>query len=170
MKDMVNHPEHYISDSGIEVIDVIEEFTSDLKGIEVTDTGNIIKYICRWKHKNELEDLKKAQWYLNHLIKKVEGDMPPKSPCNNAFKHGEHMPIKEGNKLKFLFDNKKDATEFYFKVFEFLIENDYITEREAYKMYGLTEWNCGDCSSYNHVMLHRFIDTEETDVCLILTR
>lgn len=72
MKDMVNHPEHYISDSGIEVIDVIEAFTSDLKGIEATDTGNIIKYICRWKHKNELEDLKKAQWYLNHLIKKVE--------------------------------------------------------------------------------------------------
>lgn len=97
MKDMVNHPEHYISDSGIEVIDVIE----------ATDTGNIIKHICRWKHKNELEDLKKAQWYLNHLIKKVEGNMPPKSPCNNALKHGEHMPIKEGNKLKFLFDNKK---------------------------------------------------------------
>jgi hypothetical protein len=34
MKDMVNHPEHYISDSGIEVIDAIEAFTSDLKGIE----------------------------------------------------------------------------------------------------------------------------------------
>lgn len=49
MKDMVNHPEHYISNSGIEVIDVIEAFTSDLKGIEATDTGNIIKYICRWK-------------------------------------------------------------------------------------------------------------------------
>lgn len=170
MKDMVNHPEHYISNSGIEVIDVIEAFTSDLKGIEATDTGNIIKYICRWKHKNELEDLKKAQWYLNHLIKKVEGDMPSKSPCNNALKHGEYMPIKEGNKLKFLFDNKKDDTEFYFKVFEFLMENDYITEIEAYKMYGPTEWNCGDGSSYNHVMVHRFIDTEETDVCLVLTR
>ena len=77
--------------------------------------------------------------------------MPPKSPCNNALKHVEHIPIKEGNKLRFLFNNKKDATEFYFKVFEFLIENDYITEREAYKMY-------------------RFIDTEETDVCLVLTR
>ena len=77
MKDMVNHPEHYISDSGIEVIDVIEAFTSDLKGIEATDTGNIIKYICRWKHKNELEDLKKAQWYLNHLMKKVEEKHAP---------------------------------------------------------------------------------------------
>lgn len=56
---------------------MIEAFTSDLKGIEATDTGNIIKYICRWKHKNELEDLKKAQWYLNHLIKKVEEKHAP---------------------------------------------------------------------------------------------
>lgn len=70
--DMVNHPAHYISENGIEVIDVIEAFTSDLMGIEATDTGNIIKYICRWKHKNGIEDLKKAQWYLNHLINIVE--------------------------------------------------------------------------------------------------
>lgn len=91
MKDMVNHPEHYISDSGIEVINVIEAFTSNLKGIEATDTGNIIKYILRWKNKNGLEDLKKAQWYLNHLIKKVEGNRPPKSPCNNTLKHPEEL-------------------------------------------------------------------------------
>lgn len=70
--DMVNHPSHYISETGLEVIDVIEAFTFDLKGIEATDTGNIIKYICRWKDKNGLQDLKKAQWYLNHLIKHAE--------------------------------------------------------------------------------------------------
>lgn len=72
IKDMVNHPQHYVSESGIEVINVIEAFTSNLKGIEATDTGNIIKYILRWKNKNGLEDLKKAQWYLNHLINIVE--------------------------------------------------------------------------------------------------
>ena len=71
-KDMINHPEHYISKNGIEVIDVIEAFTSDLCGIEATDTGNVIKYICRWKHKNGLEDLKKARWYIDHLIGVVE--------------------------------------------------------------------------------------------------
>ena len=70
--DMVNHPSHYMSNNGLEVINVIEAFTSDLKGVEATDTGNIIKYICRWKHKNGLEDLKKARWYLEHLIKKIE--------------------------------------------------------------------------------------------------
>lgn len=71
-EDLVNHPKHYKTESGLETIDVIEAFTDGLEGIEATDTGNIIKYICRWKKKNGLQDLKKAQWYLNHLINKVE--------------------------------------------------------------------------------------------------
>ena len=71
-KDMVNHPGHYISEKGLETIDVIEAFTDGLVGIEATDTGNVIKYICRWKKKNGLQDLQKAQWYLNHLINHVE--------------------------------------------------------------------------------------------------
>ena len=49
---MVSHPSHYISETGLETIDVIEAFTFDLKGIEATDTGNIIKYICRWKRRS----------------------------------------------------------------------------------------------------------------------
>lgn len=69
---MVSHPPHYQSETGMEVIDVIEAFTFDLKGIEATDTGNILKYMCRWKHKNGLQDLKKAEWYLKHLIDHVE--------------------------------------------------------------------------------------------------
>lgn len=48
---MVSHPEHYMSKTGMEVIDVIEAFTDELKGVEATDTGNIIKYACRWKKK-----------------------------------------------------------------------------------------------------------------------
>lgn len=70
--DMVNHPAHYKSKKGIEVIDVIEAFTEGLEGIEATDTGNILRYICRWKSKNGLQDLEKCQWYINHLIKKVK--------------------------------------------------------------------------------------------------
>ena len=69
---MVTHPDHYQSETGMEVIDVIEAFTFDLKGIEATDTGNILKYMCRWKKKNGLQDLRKARWYLNHLIEHVE--------------------------------------------------------------------------------------------------
>lgn len=71
-EDMVNSPKHYQSSTGLEVIDVIEAFTDGLNGVEATDTGNVIKYICRWNHKNGLEDLKKAQWYLNHLINHIE--------------------------------------------------------------------------------------------------
>lgn len=69
---MVSHPDHYQSESGLEVIDVIEAFTADLKGIEAVDTGNAIKYLCRWKKKNGLQDLKKAMWYLTNLINHVE--------------------------------------------------------------------------------------------------
>ena len=66
--DYVNHPPHYQSDAGLEVINVIEAFTDGLNGIEACDTGNVIKYICRWKSKNGIQDLEKARWYLNHLI------------------------------------------------------------------------------------------------------
>lgn len=68
---VVSHPAHYQSESGLEVIDVIEAFTSNLSGIEATDTGNILKYMCRWNKKNGLQDLEKAQWYLTHLIEHV---------------------------------------------------------------------------------------------------
>ena len=71
-EDVVNRPKHYKAINGLEAIDVIEAFTAKLKGIQATDTGNILKYMLRWHEKNGLEDLKKAQWYLNHLISKVE--------------------------------------------------------------------------------------------------
>lgn len=72
MKEMVNHPSHYKNESGLEAIDVIDAFTKGLEGIEAFDMGNVVKYIFRWKSKNGLQDLKKAQWYLNHLIEHVE--------------------------------------------------------------------------------------------------
>lgn len=65
---MVSHPEHYMSKTGMEVIDVIEAFTDELKGVEATDTGNIIKYACRWKKKNGIQGLEKILWYTQHLI------------------------------------------------------------------------------------------------------
>lgn len=71
-KDVINHPEHYKTKSGLETIDVIRAFTEDLVGIEAVDTAQVIKYICRWKKKNGLEDLMKAKWYLDDLIEYVE--------------------------------------------------------------------------------------------------
>lgn len=36
------------------------------------DEFNVLKYIYRWKEKNGIQDLKKARWYLNDLISKLE--------------------------------------------------------------------------------------------------
>lgn len=69
--EMVNHPEHY-NPGALETINVIEEYTKDLTGIEAFDTANIIKYVCRWKRKNGVEDLRKLVWYANHLINHIE--------------------------------------------------------------------------------------------------
>lgn len=71
-KDMVNHPDHYRTKTGLETIDVIEAFCNDLNGIEAVCTANIIKYVCRWKKKNGVEDLKKAEWYLQRLVRHME--------------------------------------------------------------------------------------------------
>lgn len=70
--DNVNHPQHYKSKMGLETIDIIEAFTEDLSGIEAVCIANVIKYVTRYKKKNGLEDLKKAQWYLNRVISKLE--------------------------------------------------------------------------------------------------
>lgn len=68
--DKVNHPNHYQAKNGIEVIDVIEAFIADLQGIVAFDIGNALKYLCRWKRKGGVEDLKKAKWYIDHAIDK----------------------------------------------------------------------------------------------------
>ena len=65
-KDMVNHPSHYTSGK-YEVIDIIEDQALDYH------LGNVVKYVLRSKHKGrELEDLKKANWYLSRKIAKLE--------------------------------------------------------------------------------------------------
>jgi hypothetical protein len=70
-KEMVNHPGHY-NFSKYEVIEVLDEWFSDNPLI-----WQVVKYLARAKHKgNELEDLKKAQFYLNRKIAKLENDIP----------------------------------------------------------------------------------------------
>ena len=74
MSDMINHPQHYTLGK-IEVIDFIED-----KGLNF-NLGNVVKYVARAGHKKSsgksmeakaLEDLKKAQWYLNREISSRE--------------------------------------------------------------------------------------------------
>jgi hypothetical protein len=65
--DQVNHPEHYGgSESTYEAIKVIEAWELGFC------LGNVVKYISRaGKKGSKLEDLKKAQWYLNREIEKL---------------------------------------------------------------------------------------------------
>ncbi len=61
----VDHPDHYMKDSGFEVIDVINAWSLDF------ELGNAIKYIGRAGKKNPsktIEDLQKAVWYINRKI------------------------------------------------------------------------------------------------------
>ena len=71
MADDVNKPPHY-NQSGIVCIDAIQAATGD--GFEYYLQGNIIKYLWRYRYKNGIEDLKKAQWYLNKLIEVNDAD------------------------------------------------------------------------------------------------
>jgi len=66
--ESVNHPKHYGgSDSDYEAIKVIEAWGSDFH------IGNVIKYVSRaGKKGNEVEDLKKALWYLQRKIELLE--------------------------------------------------------------------------------------------------
>ena len=67
--DTVQRPAHY-NQSGIECIDAIAasmtpvEFQAYLK-------GNVQKYLWRYQHKNGVEDCRKAQWYLDRLVKEL---------------------------------------------------------------------------------------------------
>lgn len=68
-EDNVNHPRHY-GTGKIECIEYLEDFLTHEEFIGYL-RGNIGKYLHRWRYKNGLEDLEKAQWYLNKLIERV---------------------------------------------------------------------------------------------------
>tara|TARA_B100000963_G_scaffold136780_1_gene119000 strand:+ start:225 stop:524 length:300 start_codon:yes stop_codon:yes gene_type:complete len=64
-EDNVNKPFHY-RQSSVECIDAILSATHEMR--EGYLQGNIIKYLWRYRYKNGIEDLKKAEWYLKKLI------------------------------------------------------------------------------------------------------
>lgn len=71
MADNVNHPTHYNS------LGAQCECGKDIECIQVTERmnfniGNAVKYLWRANHKNGIEDLKKAAWYINREIQRLE--------------------------------------------------------------------------------------------------
>ena len=65
--DPINHPAHYTQKSGVECIQVTEQFNFN--------RGNAIKYVWRAGEKDpakEVEDLEKAIWYINREITRIK--------------------------------------------------------------------------------------------------
>ena len=77
MMDKINP--NYYKRGKFETIDVILDVTKHLDGDEAYLIGNVIKYVSRYDEKNGIEDLEKAKWYLNRLIKLLK----EKSKFNN---------------------------------------------------------------------------------------
>ena len=70
MTDNVNKPEHY-TQGNVECIDAIESATTGLTGIVAVCVANIIKYVWRFGRKNGIEDLDKADYYLQRIRKHI---------------------------------------------------------------------------------------------------
>jgi hypothetical protein len=69
MSEKVNHPDHYGGESNpYEAIKVIEAWDLNFH------LGNVVKYISRAgkKSENSIEDLKKAEWYLNRYVQFIQ--------------------------------------------------------------------------------------------------
>ena len=67
--EQINHPQHYGGDTTYEAIKVIEAWELGFC------LGNTVKYICRAgkkDHEKMIKDLKKARWYLDREIKRID--------------------------------------------------------------------------------------------------
>lgn len=114
MSDVVNHPSHY-TDGKIEVISFIED-----KGLNF-HRGNAVKYIARAGKKDpakEVEDLRKAVWYLNREITRLTGENP------NAALISEVIEEVERAVDKARLDNEFDNTEGKW----FIVEGDFLVD------------------------------------------
>ena len=120
MPDNVNHPNHYQSNTGIEVIDVIKSFTSELSGEEAFCIGNAIKYVCRYSKKNGVEDLEKAKWYIDRAISVRKTELQ-KTECDY-------------NIGRFVFSSRDDALDVLKKLQSIVHERGYVTLADLHDM------------------------------------
>ena len=92
-KDNVNHPSHYEKSCSLECIDVMEAmFGSEY--LIVFCLMNSFKYLWRYKNKNGMEDLNKANWYLNEAIKTLNHLKTLPDPSNKDFEEWAEKTIK----------------------------------------------------------------------------
>jgi hypothetical protein len=81
MADNINNPAHY-NKGKLETIELIKHSMAPSE-FEGYLQGNIIKYISRYRHKNNsLEDVLKAEWYIKRLIKELNESVYAPAPCD----------------------------------------------------------------------------------------
>lgn len=68
----VDHPQHYKLGlfEAIDVIESVIETIEDSRSVWLT--ASVLKYVIRWARKDGLQDLRKARWYLDRLISRLE--------------------------------------------------------------------------------------------------
>lgn len=92
MSNNVEHPIHY-NQGGVECIEAIKAATVGKAGVEAFCVGNAIKYLFRYEAKNGLEDVKKAQWYINRLIQELEANDTQEQPIAHKSTLDEKYPV-----------------------------------------------------------------------------
>nr|WMM95532.1 hypothetical protein MEP433_gp20 [Methylophilales phage MEP433]WOZ55701.1 hypothetical protein MEP434_gp19 [Methylophilales phage MEP434] len=88
MADNVNNPEHY-TQGDVECIDAIDSATTGLVGMVAVCVANVIKYVWRFARKNGLEDLDKADYYLQRVRRIVRAKKENERQLNFNFDKGE---------------------------------------------------------------------------------
>lgn len=89
MTETVNHPAHYGGDTTYEVIKVLEAWGLDKDFL----LGNTVKYVARAEHKgSQLEDLKKARWYLDRKISNLEKEIQRVDESLHSHRPEEQKP------------------------------------------------------------------------------
>ena len=113
MGDNVNHPNHYQNIAGVEAIDILNDVVKDLPGKQAAMLWNTLKYLLRFQKKNGVEDLKKAQNYLQWLIDDIEAVKEDKSMLDwteNRLIDGKPLtPIEDTDDIWNLIDNHEDG-------------------------------------------------------------
>ena len=129
----VDHPNHYQSESGLEVIDVIKAFTSELSGEEAFCIGNAIKYVCRYSKKNGVEDLEKAVWYLKRVISIRKTEFL-KTPDPTADVKNTQKTKCDYNIGSFLFASREEANKVVKELQSMIHEHGYVTLADLHDM------------------------------------
>ena len=75
--DEVNHPTHY-NNGKVECIEAIDS-ASTKEEFEGYLRGNVLKYVWRFRYKDNIKDLRKARWYLDKLIEQVNNNVGSES-------------------------------------------------------------------------------------------